>query len=124
MIDTLNVGSYFYSNLSPIPNVTKVYPIVADNDAKFPFIVYKRTNIVSNGCKDGYYEDVAVVQISIVTEKYKEGVEIANAARKALECPTSRQFGDHTVSECMLTAANEDYNNAYVQTMQFTLKIN
>ena len=56
MIDTLNLGKYIYSKLSQIEGV-KSYPLIADNDAKFPFIVYKRENLVSNGCKDGYYED-------------------------------------------------------------------
>ncbi len=56
MIDTLNIGKYIYSVLKNGTDV-EVYPLVADNDAKFPFIVYKRENLVSERCKDGYYED-------------------------------------------------------------------
>jgi hypothetical protein len=55
MIDTLNIGKYIYSVLK-FTNIG-VYPLVADNDAKYPFIVYRRIGMVSSGCKDGYYED-------------------------------------------------------------------
>ena len=77
MIDTLNLGKYIYSKLSQIQGV-KSYPLIADNDAKFPFIVYKRINLESSGCKDGYYEDKVVVEVIIVTDKYYKGIEIAN----------------------------------------------
>ena len=76
MIDSLNIGKYIYSVLKETD--VEVYPLVADNDAKFPFIVYKRNNLVSNGCKDGYYEDVVSYEVVIVTDTYYKGIEIAN----------------------------------------------
>ena len=64
MIDTLNIGKYIYSRLSQIEGV-KSYPLVADNDAKLPFIVYKRVNLESSGSKDGYYEDKVTMEVVV-----------------------------------------------------------
>ena len=46
MIDSLNIGKYIFATLKNIKDVG-IYPLVADNDAQFPFMVYKRTNLVS-----------------------------------------------------------------------------
>jgi len=72
MIDTLNIGKYIYSVLKFTD--VEVYPLVADNDAKFPFIVYKRIGMATSGCKDGYYEDEVTFEIAIVTDTYFRGV--------------------------------------------------
>jgi len=72
MIDTLNIGKYIYSALK-FTNVD-VYPLIADNDAKFPFIIYKRNSMVSSGCKDGYYEDEVSFEVNIITDTYFKGV--------------------------------------------------
>jgi hypothetical protein len=76
MIDTLNIGKYIYSVLKFTD--VEVYPLVADNDAKLPFIVYKRVNLESSGSKDGYYEDKVTMEVVVVTDKYYRGIELAN----------------------------------------------
>ena len=59
-------------------------PSLADNNAKYPFIVYKRNNVISSTSKDGSYEDTVDIGITIVTMKYAEGIEIANKVREIL----------------------------------------
>jgi hypothetical protein len=125
MIDTLNIGKYIYNTLNQSENITcKIYPLVADNDAKFPFIIYKRVNLNSLMCKDGLYEDEATVEISVVTDKYSIGIEIANQVRELLESQTLNYQGLE-ITESRLMQASEEYNNgAFVQRLQFNFKIN
>lgn len=125
MIDTLNIGKYIYNTLNQSENITcKIYPLVADNDAKFPFIIYKRVNLNSLMCKDGLYEDEATVEISVVTDKYSIGIEIANQVRELLESQILNYQGLE-ITESRLMQASEEYNNgAFVQRLQFNFKIN
>ena len=63
MLDTLNLGKYInyvVTNDASI-NVEKAYPLVADNDAKYPFVVYRRTNLISANSKDGLYQDTVTL---------------------------------------------------------------
>ena len=122
MIDSLNIGKYIYSVLKETD--VEVYPLVADNDAKFPFIVYKRNNLVSNGCKDGYYEDVVSYEVVIVTDTYYKGIEIANQVKALLE-RQSATYQDMDISDTIITMASEEYsNNAFMQKIQFDSTIN
>lgn len=123
MIDTLNLGKYIYSRLCQIEGV-KSYPLVADNDAKYPFIVYKRANLESSGCKDGYYEDKVIMEVIVVTDKYYKGIEIANQVRELLEVAHTTYDGME-INDTLLALATEDYsNNAFIQRMQFSININ
>jgi hypothetical protein len=125
MIDTLSIGKYIYNTLNQSENITcKIYPLVADNDAKFPFIIYKRVNLNSLMCKDGLYEDEATVEINVVTDKYSIGIEVANQVRELLESQTLNYQGLE-ITESRLMQASEEYNNgAFVQRLQFNFKIN
>lgn len=123
MIDTLNIGKYIYNTLKDIEGVG-VYPLVADNDAKFPFLVYKRMNLTSNGCKDGYYEDKATVEITVVTDTYYKGIDIARQVRDLLEKQTV-YYNGMKLNNSYLSFATEEYiNNAFIQRMQFNMTIN
>lgn len=123
MLDTLNIGKYIYSTLSTaLGKETKITPLIADNDTKFPFVVYKRIGLISNGCKDGYIEDTVTIEITVVTDKYKAGVDIANTIRKEIERLKTTSNGMDI--QAILINAFEDYNGAFIQTMQFKLIIN
>ncbi len=125
MINTLNIGKYIYSVLNDSDDIhCVVYPLVADNDAKYPFIIYKRVSLASNSCKDGYYEDNATVEIVVVSDKYADGVDIATKVRNVLE-KQSVNYDDLEISDATLSFATEEYsNNAYVQRLQFSFTIN
>lgn len=125
MIDTLNIGKYIFNTLNDSESITcKIYPLVADNDAKFPFIIYKRVNLISEMCKDGTYEDDVTIEINVVTDKYSVGIEIANKVRELLENQRINYQGLE-ITESKIVQASEEYNTgAYVQRMQFNFKIN
>lgn len=130
MINTLDIGKYIYSKLSGNDDLvsllggTKIYPLIADNDVKFPFIVYRRSNLVSMGCKDGMYEDHVLVEVTVVSDKYSKSIEIVNKIRELIEVQYS-SFDDMEICDTTIEAASEDYtDNSYVQRVTFNLKIN
>lgn len=128
MINTLEIGKYInniLANNQDIQNLhAKVYPLIADNDAKFPFIIYKRVGLVSQISKDGTYQDNVTVEIKIVSDKYSVGVQLANIVRSLLQRPYM-QYGDFEINDVTIDYASEDFiENAFIQIMQLTLKIN
>lgn len=125
MINTLNIGKYIYSVLNDSKDITcKVYPLIADNDAKYPFIIYRRVNLQSESSKDGYYEDSVSIEITVVSDKYSDSVDIATKIRNLLE-KQSVNYDDLVINDATLSLATEEYsNNAYVQRLQFTFIIN
>ncbi len=128
MINTLDIGKYIYNILSGNDYITQenvqIYPLVADNDAKFPFIIYKRTGLVSYICKDGTYQDDVTIEIKVVSDKYSVGITLANLIRSLIQRPYNT-YGDIEINDVTINFASEDFiENAYIQTMQFTLKIN
>ena len=128
MIDTLNIGAYIYSVLSEDTElssmVTKIVPCIAGNDTKFPFIVWHRTGLTSNCCKDGYYEDQVQIRLDIVASTYTSSIDIANKVRSIIEKAHTKhdtmQIEDVTIE----TAYEEWSNDAFIQTIIFNFKVN
>lgn len=128
MINSLEIGKYINNILANNQDIqdldARVYPLIADNDAKFPFIIYKRIGLVSQTCKDGTYQDNVTVEIKIVSDKYSVGVQLANIVRSLLQRSYMR-YGDFEINDVTINYAAEDFlENAFIQTMQLTLKIN
>nr|WP_320037820.1 DUF3168 domain-containing protein [uncultured Bacteroides sp.] len=64
----------------------KVYPLVADKSTTFPFIVYKRTEIIPAYTKDRFSaNEYVTVEVIVASDNYIETVEIADLVRLALE---------------------------------------
>lgn len=121
MIDSLNLGKYVYSSLKEITN--SVYPLVADNNAKYPFIVYRRNNLSSMANKDGYYEDTVVMEIVVVTDTYSKSIELISEVRKHLE-HLEVEYDGMSISDSYITSATEEYsNNAFIQKIQISFNV-
>lgn len=124
MINTLNIGKYIYTTLQQSEDITcKVYPLVADNDAKYPFIIYKRVNLLSSDVKDGIIQDDVTIEIVVVSDKYSVGVDLATKVRELLE-KEHVTFQEMEIDDCKIVLATEEFNNAFVQRMQFNFKVN
>ena len=122
MIDSLNLGKYIYSSLKEVTN--NVYPLVADNNVKFPFLVYRRANLVSQSNKDGYVEDTVVMEIVAVSDTYKNSIDLISKVRQQLE-HQEKEFDDLVINDAYITMATEEYsNNAFVQKIQITFNVN
>ena len=94
---------------------TKIFPIVADDDVKFPYIILERTSITPYPYKGGVGYDKATFQIKIADSDYINTINIAEKVRELLELKTSSYFKRIEFSSC-----NEDFmNDTYRQTLQF-----
>jgi len=103
----------------------KVFPLIADNDTKFPFIVYKRTGVsVINQSKDGYNEDLVSYEITVVSTKYDESITIANEIRKIMERPRIETTIMTLYDNKIMQVIEEFTDNCFIQKLTFNCKIN
>lgn len=122
---SLEVGKEIYSILSKNKSLTdkvgnKIYPIIVEKDTNYPFIVYKRSNVIPDYTKDYHFKDYVIVDIICVSNHYVESVEIASLVRESLE---DKRIGN--INSIRLESADEDFiDDAYIQTLSFNLTIN
>lgn len=94
---------------------TKIFPIVADDDVKFPYIILERTSITPYTYKGGVGYDKVTFQIKIADSDYINTINIAEKVRELLELKTSNYFKRIEFSNC-----NEDFlNDTYRQILHF-----
>ena len=124
-MNSLKVGKEIYSHLKENKSLTdivgnKIYPIIVEKDTNYPFIVYKRSNVIPDYTKDYHFKDDVIVDIICVSNHYVESVEIATLVRESLE---DKRIGD--INSIRLESADEDFiDDAYIQTLTFNLTIN
>ena len=124
-MNSLKVGKEIYSHLKENKSLTdivgnKIYPIIVEKDTNYPFIVYKRSNVIPDYTKDYHFKDDVIVDIICVSNHYVESVEIASLVRESLE---DKRIGD--INSIRLESADEDFiDDAYIQTLSFNLTIN
>ena len=130
MDNSLLIGKYIYKllsedeGLSGLVTPKKIFPLIANADTTYPFVVYSRTGLSVQYCKDGLVEDTVEMQIIAVSDNYVESLEVANQIRKTLEL---RRYKDDDIQirECKLTSVYEEYmEDAFIQRMNFTIKQN
>ena len=72
-----------YHKLSGL--LPRVYPIVAENGTRYPFIIYTRDSVAPHALtKDGYAEDEVTVTVKVVSDEYADAVDYAQKVREAL----------------------------------------
>ena len=124
-MDSLKVGKVIFSLLNGNSDLTafvnnKIYPIIVEKETTFPFIVYKRNNIIPDYTKDFHFKDNVIIDSICVSTNYAESIEIAGIIRNILE---DKRYDD--IQSIKLESADEDYtDDAYVQTLSFNLTIN
>ena len=119
MIDSLLVGKTIFDKLDEIEAFGhRIYPLIAENNTVFPFVIYTRTGLTGLMCKDGLYEDEVIMSIEIVTDNYSTGVDLAQMVREKLTFRTQKMTS-------ALSGAHEEFaSDAYIQTLEFLMKIN
>lgn len=121
---SLQVGKVIYNILSNDTGIlnkvnNKIYPLIADVDTTFPFIVYRRTKVVPADSKDRFvYNEDIYVEVIIASDKYNEGVEIADLVRDSL------QKGNYEgIKDIQLSDADEEYKeDTFIQNLTFKIK--
>lgn len=130
MKDSLGIGSAVREILSSdaavaVPTGGCIYPLVAEENATFPFIIYGILDVHPKTTKDGHYAfgDEAEVGISILAESYEECVDLSIAVRHAM-VSFSGGTDDYDISSISFAGASDDYKDgAYFRNMIFTIDI-
>lgn len=126
MVNSILIGKTIYKLLTESDELkeyvgNKIYPLVADENVSFPFVIYYRTNIKNLTNKDGYYEDEVSFSVIVVSNKYLESLEIANIIRSIFE---KRQLTED-IYNVTVEDIDEDFReNAYIQQLYFNCKMN
>lgn len=101
----------------------KVCPLMALADTTFPFVVYSRDALVPEYTKDMLSSNNLTFTFITVTNKYEDGVVIANAIRNALECKYYKDE-DIYIHPIKVTALYEEtVDDAFLQRMTFNMDV-
>lgn len=127
---SLQVGKAIYTILQSDEAVVakvqnKIYPLIADTDTTFPFIIYKRTGVEAAGTKDRFiYNEDTYVEVVIASDKYMDSIEIADLVKDALVGKRGNYSGIE-IYDTIMTNADEDYlQDTFTQTLTFNIKTN
>lgn len=98
---------------------TSIYPLIAEEDVKFPFILFTRDTMTPIDTKGYIAGDTVDFSIAIVNDRYALTCDIAERVRELLE-----NRHDGCFSRCSLTGCSEGYqDDAYVQRLNFRATI-
>lgn len=127
---SLQTGKAIYELLSGNTDIAakignKIFPLIATNNTTFPFIIYKRTNIIPAYTKDRFSaNDTLMMDVVIASDKYNEAIELADLVRNTLEGKRGT-FATIQVDDIRLVSADEDYNeDTYIQQLTFKIITN
>ncbi len=97
----------------------KVFPIVID-EAKLPYILYRRSALRHDPTKAGYPgADTVELEVVCYTARYAESVELAEAVRNALDYARTDKM-----RSCILSGSEEGFeDDAFAQRLVFSIKI-
>jgi hypothetical protein len=129
METSLNIGKVIKEILyrdEALKNLVKnqVFPLIAEENTTFPFIVYRRNSIRKSNTKDYVNDEIASVDVVVACDKYSQSVEIAERVRFILECG-EYEGENFSVDNISLSNASEQYmQNTYIQTLTFDIEIN
>lgn len=108
--------------VSKLINTNNVFSLAPPNtNITFPFVVYGRTSLITTYTKDLLSENNITIYIYVVSNKYIESLEIANAIRHSIE---SHIYKDDVITIDVIkleSVTEETSDDAYVQKMIFTL---
>ena len=129
METSINIGKVIKDILyqdETLNNLVKnqVFPLIAEENTTFPFIVYRRNSIRKASTKDYVNDEIASVDVVVACDKYSKSVEIAERVRFVLE--RGEYEGENfSVDNITLSNASEQYvQNTYIQTLTFDIEIN
>lgn len=96
---------------------SRIYPLVAEDDDKYPFIIYSREGHEANRVKFGIASQSLRIEVNVVSADYNESIDIA--------CTVIDVLNDKVLDETYnisFIGSSEQYNNAYVQTLIFKIE--
>ena len=101
----------------------KIFPVVTSK-AELPYILYRRAALQHNPTKAGLPgADTVTMEVFCYTANYADGVELAEAVRKALDYAQGEKDG-LVMRSCTLVDSEEDFtDDAFVQCLSFSVRI-
>lgn len=100
-----------------------IYPLVAPENTKGDFILYRRDRYFKQDNKMGVHEDDCTLSVVAVSDNYDSVIALASKIDNAL---TGKQFTDKDSGHSIrihLTDSSEDYSDLkYIETLTFTIK--
>jgi len=115
----VEIGKVVYKYLSD--KGLKVYPIVAPIDTPLPFITYERS-LQQAVTKDGRSINTVTFNIYVLSEDYKETLDICALIDDTLQPIQGEQMGNY-IQNTSLMSQDEIYESGiYIQKMVYTFK--
>lgn len=72
------VNEIIYKRMSELLPDVAIYPVVADDDARYPYVVYNADSFTVDSSKDGIEAFNFVYSVSVWSDKFEKCEEIAD----------------------------------------------
>ena len=119
--DSLWIGRLLKKTLE---SVVAVYPCVASTGAPDEYCVYRRVGYEGRNTKDRFnYEERLSLQLSVASQSYERGLEIAQQIKERLDGKRMIWEGKPVDSVAMVGASEHFSEPEYIQTLLFEIKI-
>lgn len=92
-----------------------IFPIIAEEEIDFPFIVYRRTSQQSETFKQGQYKTIYEYEISVIAGSYSKSVEIAEMVNETLDGRETDLY------DMEVSMGEESFINAFIQNLNLTI---
>lgn len=109
--------------LQKVVRPTNIFPIVANANTPFPYIVIQRTGIHCNYSKAGLIDDNATMEIIAVSNDYSQSIDIAQLIRETLDAKRFRAPEIYIDNIEIESITEEFVDNAYIQRLSFSMSI-
>lgn len=118
---SLNIGKALNELLK---DIAPTFPLLAEQSAQYPFIVYRRMSLDVANTKDVFnYAEFATCEVIVAHQKYSESISLAQQIKDKLEHFRGK-IDDVHIFSIYLSSASEDFvNDAYIQKLIFRIEI-
>lgn len=102
---------------------SRIFPLIADNSATFPFILYRRSSATNADYKDIHCDNSAYMELMVVTDIYEAGVDLAVMVENQLKGKRGT-FNSIPIGDISIPDSFEDYiSGSYVQYLKLKIKV-
>ena len=102
---------------------TNIFPLIANANTNFPYIVMQTTGVRAIDSKEGLIDDNVTIEIICVSNDYSQSIDIAQEVRNTLD---AKRFRDEEIfiDNIEIESITEEYvENAYLQRLVFNMSI-
>ena len=109
--------------LMKLVSPTSIFPIVAQANTTYPYIVMQRTGIRASYSKAGITEDNVTLEIIAISNDYSQSIDIAQLIRETIDGKRYRS-DEIEIDDIEVESITEEFvDNAYLQRLVFSMKI-